>query len=368
MGLRTGALEAVEMMGTAVPSPAFWRGKRVLLTGHSGFKGGWLTLWLHALGADVTGLGLPPDTTPNLFTAALIDTVCRSRFCDIRDSATTREVVRDANPDIVFHLAAQPLVRTSYRYPVETFGTNVMGTVHVLQALRELPSVRAAVMVTTDKVYATREWMWPYREDDALGGRDPYSASKAAAEMVVGAFRESFLAAQGVGVATARSGNVIGGGDWAEDRLIPDAVRAWHDGRALELRQPNAVRPWQHVLDPLAGYLALAQALCEGRCTAGAFNFGPDTRESATVGQVAEMARAAFGKGEIILTELGPQPHETGLLTLEPAKARAVLGVASRFDLVQAIERTMRWYREAASGGDARRLCLDDIAEWECAR
>ncbi len=236
-------------------STAFWHGKRVLVTGHTGFKGGWLVLWLRQLGATVCGTALPPATNPNLFELARVAEGIDSHFCDIRDSEHLAALVRACRPDIVLHLAAQPLVRASYRDPLGTFSSNIMGTAHVLDALRGLDSVRVALMVTTDKVYRNLEQPYPYREDDALGGHDPYSASKAASEIVIASYRDAFLREQGVAVASARAGNVIGGGDWSEDRLIPDAVRAWQADEILEIRRPQAIRPWQHVLEPLHGYL-----------------------------------------------------------------------------------------------------------------
>ena len=351
----------------------FWQGKRVLLTGHTGFKGGWLTLWLHRMGAIVTGISLPPNTTPNLFELAKIQNLCDSHFCDIRDTDKLATFVERAQPDIVFHLAAQALVRQSYREPVATFATNVMGTVNVLEALRGLASVKAAVMVTTDKVYRNNDWPWPYREDDALGGRDPYSASKAACEMVISSYRDSFLTEQGVAVASARAGNVIGGGDWSADRLIPDAVRAWHKGQTLDIRRPQAIRPWQHVLEPLAGYLTLAAALSKGHKLAGeslcsAFNFGPATDASATVKDVVELARNAYGTGTVSYTNDSVGPHEAGLLALETAKAKVLLGVTPKWSLEQTVQRTMAWYQAMYQGADARALCEQDIAAYEAIR
>jgi CDP-glucose 4,6-dehydratase len=245
-------------MTPSLPHQAFWRGKRVLVTGHTGFKGGWLTLWLSRMGADITGLSLPPSTKPSLFDLAKIGAHCHSHELDIRDYAAVEAVVREAKPEIIFHLAAQPLVRASYRDPLETFSTNVMGTANVLNALRLEGSARVIVAITTDKVYQNKEWPFPYREDDVLGGHDPYSASKAASELVIASYSASYLAEKGMAVASARAGNVIGGGDWSEDRLIPDAVRAWQSGATLDIRRPNATRPWQHVLEPLSGYLVLA--------------------------------------------------------------------------------------------------------------
>jgi CDP-glucose 4,6-dehydratase len=350
---------------TAKARASFWRGKRVLVTGHSGFKGSWLALWLHRLGAEVVGISLPPLTTPNLFEAAGIRAMCDSYFCDIRDSAGLAELVTAAQPEIVFHLAAQPLVRASYREPRVTLETNVMGTAHVLEALRDTDSARVAVMVTTDKVYRDMQSPEPYREDDPLGGDDPYGASKAACEMVVASYRRSFLSARGVAVASARAGNVIGGGDWSEDRLIPDAVRAWQMGQTLEVRRPQAVRPWQHVLEPLAGYLTLAQHLWERPTLAGAYNFGPGPNDAVAVRDVVELARAAYGEGEVHYGAGGEGPHEAAWLALDAGKAEDVLGVTPRLTLVQAIQRTMAWYRAHAKGEKARQLCDGDISDFE---
>jgi CDP-glucose 4,6-dehydratase len=346
-------------------SAKFWRGKRVLLTGHSGFKGAWLTLWLKRLGAEVTGVSLPPLTTPNLFVEADIGGLCDSHFVDIRDSAAIAELVAATQPEIVFHLAAQPLVRASYREPRVTIETNVMGTTHILEALRGLDSVRAAVMVTTDKVYRDMQSPEPYREDDALGGHDPYSASKAACELVIECYRKSFLAAQGVAIASARAGNVIGGGDWSEDRLIPDAVRAWQRGETLDVRRPQAVRPWQHVLEPLAGYLTLAQQLWLRTAPAGAYNFGPAVGEAVAVRDLIELAHTVYGGGEVRYGAGNDGPHEAVWLALDAAKAESVLGVSPAWTLIEAVKRTMRWYRAHNGGADARALCAADIAEFE---
>lgn len=353
-------------MTTTNPDPGFWRGKRVLVTGHTGFKGAWLTLWLRRMGAAVTGISLPPNTTPSIFELARVEDACDSRYCDIRDAGTLAGHIASANAEVVFHLAAQPLVRASYLDPLATYATNIMGTANVLDALRAT-APRAAVMITTDKVYRNNEWAWPYREDDALGGHDPYSASKAASEIVIDSYREAFLADRGVALASARAGNVIGGGDWSADRLIPDAVRAWQAGALLEIRRPDAVRPWQHVLEPLAGYLVLAQRLWQDPDLAGAYNFGPPTDEAASVRDVIELARAAYGKGEVRYGDGSEGPHEAGRLALEIAKARQVLGFRPRSPLSEAVRRTMAWYRSQRGGDDARDLCERDIAEFEAA-
>jgi len=353
------------MSSCALPQSSFWQGKRVLVTGHSGFKGAWLTLWLRRLGAEATGVSLPPATTPNLFTLAGVARQCESHFCDIRDAQALAALIRVDRPEIVFHLAAQPLVRASYLNPLATFATNVMGTAHLLDALRGLDSVRAAVMVTTDKVYRNNEWPWPYREDDALGGHDPYSASKGASEIVIASYRDAFLSRQGVAVASARAGNVIGGGDWAEDRLIPDAVRAWQAELPLEIRRPQAIRPWQHVLEPLYAYLTLAQKLWEQPELAGAYNFGPETGDAATVRDVVELARVAYGSGKATYGDGTEGPHEAGWLALEVAKARVLLGVKPQWSLANAVGKTLEWYRAQNEGGDAWALCQAEIAGYE---
>ncbi|GAB4218083.1 MAG: CDP-glucose 4,6-dehydratase [Rhodoferax sp.] len=349
-----------------LPDAGFWQGKRVLLTGHTGFKGSWLALWLARLGAHVTGLALAPPTMPSLFDAARVrDALSADVRVDIRDAPAVAQAIRAAQPDIVLHLAAQALVRQSYRDPLATYATNVMGTAHVLDALRELPSVRVAVMVTTDKVYRNLEQPYPYREDDALGGHDPYSASKAASELVIASYRSSWLDAQGVAVASARAGNVIGGGDWAADRLIPDAVRAWQAGQTLVVRAPHATRPWQHVLEPLAGYLVLAQRLWHQPTLAGAYNFGPPTHEAATVKQVIDLASSAYPESSVSYQNESNSWHEAGWLALEVARTRAALGVQSRWSLAQAVQRTLAWYRAHQQGADAQTLCHQDMVAYQ---
>lgn len=347
------------------PKPNFWQGKRILLTGHTGFKGSWFALWLHRLGADVTGIALPPNTQPNLFELAGIEAKTQNHIQDIRDAAALAAIVRSAKPEIVFHLAAQPLVRASYRDPLGTFSTNIQGTANLLDALRGLDGPRVVVAITTDKVYQNQEHSFPYRETDTLGGHDPYSASKAAAEMVVASYRDAFLNKQGVAVASSRAGNVIGGGDWSEDRLIPDAIRAWSRQQPLMIRRPDAIRPWQHVLEPLSAYLRLAELLWQDGTLAGAYNFGPQTHEVATVRSVVEQARAVYGGGEIITQNDHQGPHEAGCLMLEIAKARALLGIEPRWTLSEAINKTLGWYRDLSGGRRADELCLSDINAFE---
>lgn len=348
-----------------LPTASFWTQRRVLLTGHTGFKGSWAAIWLARLGADVTGIALAPDQEPALFDEAKVAASLTHHVLDIRDAGALGEAIRAARPEIVLHMAAQPLVRRSYADPLGTFATNVQGTANLLDSLRNLPDVQTVVAVTTDKVYRNDEHGFPYREGDPLGGHDPYSASKAASELVVDSYRKSFLEPQGVAVATARAGNVIGGGDWSNDRLLPDAIRAWLAGRPLEIRRPDAVRPWQHVLEPVAGYLVLAERLHAEPALAGAYNFGPHSHEAATVRDVVEIARAPGD--EVRYGDGGEGPHEAGLLTLETARARRALGIRPRWPLETAVRRTFDWYRARADGADARRLCEADIDAYEAA-
>lgn len=344
------------------PQGNFWRGKRVLLTGHTGFKGAWLAQWLSTMGAHVTGVALAPCTEPNLFELAKVSECVQSHhITDIRDAQKIAAIVQQTQPEIVLHLAAQALVRASYADPLGTFASNIMGTANVLDALRHVDSVRCVVAVTTDKVYANQEWVWPYRENDRLGGHDPYSASKAGSEIVISAYRSSFLAMKNVAIASARAGNVIGGGDWSADRIIPDAVRAWQSKQALSVRRPKAVRPWQHVLEPLSAYLVLAQRAWHDAAFAQAWNFGPATHEAATVRDVVGMAQAAYGQGEVLWGDGSDGPHEAGLLSLDTSLAQTKLGLKAVFPLPEAIQMTMHWYRDFNAGQDASALCQRDI-------
>lgn len=363
---------------TSTPQPfnsstsTFFQGKKVLITGHTGFKGSWLTLWLLHLGAKITGIALQPCTEPNLFTLLGFSSQTPQFFnCfqDIRDAANLAALVKKAEPEIIFHLAAQPLVRASYRDPLTTFATNVMGTANLLDAVRNTPSVRVVVVITTDKVYCNPSTINHHRstafnEDNHLGGHDPYSTSKACAELVASCYRDAFFNSLPA-LATARAGNVIGGGDWSEDRLMPDTVRAWQAGKPLEIRRPEAIRPWQHVLEPLAGYMTLAEKLWEAPELAGAYNFGPETSAAATVREVVELAQAAYGHGDVIWSDGSEGPHEAGWLALEIAKARTVLGVTPHWGLVESVNRTMSWYRRLSAGEDAKALCLEDIEAFE---
>jgi CDP-glucose 4,6-dehydratase len=343
----------------------FWRGKRVLLTGHTGFKGSWLAIWLLRLGAKVTGISLAPKSDNSLYELANISGEISNHYCDICNYKQLEEIVCTSSPEIVFHLAAQSLVRTSYREPLNTYSTNVMGSVNLLESLRSLKTIKVVVMITTDKVYHANEWFYPYREIDELGGYDPYSASKAASEIVISSYRNSYFADLFIGLATARAGNVIGGGDWSEDRLIPDALRAWQSGRVLEIRRPQAIRPWQHVLEPLSGYLTLAEKLWQQPDLAGPFNFGPNNDSATSVRKVIEIARLAYGKGDVIFGDISHSLHETEILALDSSKSRLILGVAPKWNLTETLQRTMDWYLAQEQGAEVRSLCEVEIAEYE---
>ncbi len=343
----------------------------MFLTGHTGFKGAWLALWLRGLGAEVTGFALPPEQ-PSLFADAGVERVVHSVFGDIRDRTVLKDALQDAAPEIVLHLAAQPLVRHSYQEPVETLATNVLGTAHLLDAACCVPGVRAVVVVTTDKCYENREWAWPYRETDRLGGHDPYSASKACAEIVTSAWRRSFLAGRSgkaaLGLATARAGNVIGGGDWSADRLVPDCIRAFAAGQSVAIRNPASTRPWQHVLEPLCGYLLLAERLCSGAPGFDeAFNFGPVMDDVQPVTEVVAGLARAWGEGAGWHLTGGDHPHEAGFLAVDPSLARARLLWRPRLRLAQALDWTGRWYRQHAAGQDAARLIEADIQQYTAA-
>ncbi len=347
------------MLGLA---PDFWQGRSVLVTGHTGFKGGWLSLWLQKLGAQVTGYALTPPTTPSLFETACVGEAMQHHLGDLRDAAKLEQVMQAAAPEIVFHLAAQSLVRESYRDPVGTITSNVIGTMNVLEAIRRQPSVKAVVIITSDKCYQNREWLWPYREDEALGGKDPYSASKACAELITAAWRGSFLADR-VAIATARAGNVIGGGDWAVDRLVPDALRAWQAGETVRIRYPDAVRPWQHVLEPLSGYLLLARRLHDGQAV-GAWNFGPQESDTLSVGELLDRLASRWGQEARWHTDKSEHPHEAGMLRLDSSRARSQLGWATRFNSTQALDRVVSWHRAWLNGQDMHAFTLGQIEEF----
>ncbi len=342
----------------------FWRGKRVFLTGHTGFKGSWLALWLQSLGASVQGYALSPPTTPALFTQARVAEGMVSTLGDIREFEAVCSSLVAFGPDIVIHMAAQPLVRYSYAEPVETYATNVMGTVHVLEAARRAGTVRAIVNVTTDKCYENREWVWGYRESEPMGGRDPYSSSKGCSELVTAAYRQSFFQ-QGAALASARAGNVIGGGDWAADRLVPDILRGMGAGQSVLIRNPHATRPWQHVLEPLSGYLLLAQRLfTEGQACAEGWNFGPRDEDARPVHWIVERLVNAWGAGASWKLDDAPQPHEANFLKLDISKAASRLGWQPRWSLDTALHEIVRWHRAWLAGDDVRALCLEQIAQY----
>ena len=346
----------------------FWCGKRVLLTGHTGFKGSWLSLWLQSMDAQVVGYALAPPTEPSLFEVAGVGAGMTSVIGDIRDLEHLRAVFAEHKPEIVIHMAAQPLVRYSYAEPVETYSTNVMGTVNLLEAVRGTPGVKAVVNVTTDKCYENREWAWGYRENEAMGGYDPYSSSKGCAELVTAAYRNSFFNSatfnvkHSIAIASARAGNVIGGGDWAEDRLIPDIMRAITQGRSVTIRNPHAIRPWQHVLEPLSGYLKLAQKLYEeGAAYAEGWNFGPNDEDAKPVQWIVEQLTQSWGEGASWLLDGGEHPHEAHYLKLDCSKAKSRLDWHPRWHLDEALKRIVDWQKQYLYGRDMRAVTIEQI-------
>jgi CDP-glucose 4,6-dehydratase len=349
----------------------FWRGRRVFLTGHTGFKGSWLSLWLQQLGAHVTGYSLKPPTFPSLFDVANVGAGMHCTEGDIRDLPCLRRSMRDSSPEIVIHMAAQPLVRQSYQDPLETYSTNVIGTVNLLESVRATQGVKAVVNVTSDKCYENREWVWGYRENDPLGGHDPYSSSKGCSELISAAYRSSFFSPQdhskhGVTVVSARAGNVIGGGDWAQDRLIPDILAAFETEVAARLRNPGAIRPWQHVLDALHGYLLLAEKSAqEGAKWSGAWNFGPDDEDSKPVGWIATELANRWGGTADWVADTDSHPHEAHYLKLDVSKARFVLGWRPRLKIKSVLDLVIDWTRAFASGADMRKFSFAQVARYE---
>lgn len=345
---------------------SFWQGKTVLLTGHTGFKGSWCSLWLQALGAKVHGLSLEPPTQPSLFQQAHVEQgMASSTIGDIREYSTVLTTMQRVQPDVILHMAAQPLVRLSYSQPVETYATNVMGTVHVLEAARQVGSAKALVNITTDKCYENKEWAWGYRENEPMGGYDPYSNSKGCSELVTSAYRQSFFQNSGMALASARAGNVIGGGDWALDRLVPDILRAFEQDQAVVIRNPNSTRPWQHVLEPLSGYLMLAERLyTEGQAWAQAWNFGPHEDDAKPVQWIVEHMVKLWGGQVQWRLDGGQHPHEAHYLKLDISKAKSELGWAPRWSLEQALARIVQWHQTWLAQGDVRQTCLNQINEY----
>ena len=352
-------------------TPDFWRGKRVFLTGHTGFKGSWMSLWLQSLGAQLTGYALAAPTTPSLYQSARISDGMNSINGDIRDLQSLQNAMQRACPEIVLHMAAQSLVRESYAQPVDTYAVNVMGTVHLLEAVRHTAGVKAVVNVTTDKCYENREWPWGYRENEAMGGYDPYSSSKGCSELVSAAYRSSFFnpaayAQHGVALATARAGNVIGGGDWAKDRLIPDMISAFEAGQPAIIRNPHAIRPWQHVLEPLRGYLTLAEQLCsEGPAFAEGWNFGPGDEDARSVEWIANLLVRQWGNGASWQSDSASHPHEAHYLKLDISKARSRLKWQPEIRLERALDLIVAWNQQRLAGADMRALTLDQIQSYQ---
>jgi len=344
---------------------AFWRGKRVMLTGHTGFKGSWLSLLLQSVGAELHGFALLPPTSPALFTEANVADGMVSTIGDVRNYQAVHAAMAACRPEIVIHMAAQPLVRYSYQAPVETYATNVMGTVHVLEAARQVGGVRAIVNVTTDKCYENREWVWGYREDEPMGGHDPYSNSKGCAELVTQAYRHSFFQNDGIALASARAGNVIGGGDWADDRLIPDILRAFEREQPVVVRNPHAIRPWQHVLEPLSGYLALAEKLhTEGQAWAEGWNFGPRDDDARPVQWIVEHMVEAWGDGASWRLDEGDRVHEANYLKLDISKVKSRLGWQPRWNLAEALQRINEWHHAWLAKDDVKAFCLKQIEQY----
>jgi CDP-glucose 4,6-dehydratase len=350
--------------------PQFWQGKRVLITGHTGFKGGWLSLWLQQLGAEVTGVALDSPTVPNFYQQAAVADEMKSLRVDIRNGEEIKQIFRQNKPEFVFHLAAQPLVRYSYQHPVETYETNVMGTLHVLEGIRAVDSVSAAVMITTDKCYENREWVWGYRENDPMGGHDPYSSSKGAAELLIASYRDSYFPADRYSdhrttIASVRAGNVIGGGDWAEDRLIPDLIRAFQQGEEVLIRSPKATRPWQHVLEPLAGYLMLAEKLSlEGARWSGGWNFGPFDQDVKPVEWICEQMVQLWGEEACWRVDGGTHSHEANYLKLDCSKANMVLEWLPQWSLQQALQSIVDWHQADLQGQNMRLFSLSQIDQY----
>jgi CDP-glucose 4,6-dehydratase len=348
----------------------FWKGKRVLVTGHTGFKGGWLSLWLQHLGAEVIGISLDPPTKSNIYEQANVAEGMLSLREDIRNGEAIKQLFQRHKPEIVFHLAAQPLVRYSYHNPVETYQTNVMGTLHILEGIRSIDTVRSAVMITTDKCYQNKEWVWGYRETDSLGGHDPYSSSKGAAELLISSYRDSYFPMEEyeehkTAIASVRAGNVIGGGDWAEDRLIPDIICAFQKGKQVEIRNPHSIRPWQHVLEPLSGYIQLAESLvCTGIENVGAWNFGPREEDERTVQWIVSKMAKYWGNEQSWVLDEVKHPFEANYLKLDCSKAHMKLGWYPKWNLSKALSNVVKWHQVENKNGDCKKICIEQIIEY----
>jgi CDP-glucose 4,6-dehydratase len=348
-------------------NPSFWNGKKVFLTGHTGFKGSWMSLWLQQMGAVVKGFSLAPDTHPNLFEAADVARNMLSEIGDIRDYNHVVRSMTEFAPDVLIHMAAQPLVRLSYEDPILTYSTNVMGTVNVLDAARKCDKLKAIVAVTTDKCYENREWVWGYREDEPMGGHDPYSSSKGCAELVTAAYRKSYFNGAGApALASARAGNVIGGGDWSKDRLVPDILKAFENNVPVVVRNPKATRPWQHVLEPLSGYLVLAQRLFEdGQAFAEGWNFGPKDEDCQSVGWILEQMVEQWGGSASWELDKNNNPHEAGYLKLDCSKAAMRLGWYPKTRLEQTLNGIIEWHKAFLVGANMRDICLREIENYQ---
>jgi len=343
----------------------FWKGRRVFVTGHTGFKGSWLCMWLHELGAEVKGVALEPPTTPSLFNEARVAELVGSEIGDIRDLGRVTQSIHDFQPEILIHMAAQPLVRYSYDAPIETYAVNVLGTAHVLEAAKTCGSIKSVVSVTTDKCYENKEWVWAYRENEPMGGHDPYSSSKGCAELVTASYRRSYYEQKGIGLASARAGNVVGGGDWALDRLIPDILRAFEKEQPVVIRSPSATRPWQHVLEPLSGYLALAQRLFEkpGDFAEG-WNFGPNEEDAKPVSWILDRMVDAWPGSSWQLDQVTNNPHEANYLKLDISKAKSKLHWQPTWDLKHTLENIVQWHRAWLSGDDMQEFSKNEINEF----
>ena len=356
------ALEKMERMNINLPKKEFWKNKKVLITGHTGFKGSWLSLYLKELGAEVHGISLRPKNKINLFDQLGLDKLIESNFINIKNKKLISKKISEINPDILFHLAAQPLVIESYKKTLETFETNIQGTINVIEAIKKLKKCKISIIVTSDKVYKNKETLVPYKETDQLGGHDPYSASKAAVEIITNSYRESFFNCDNRFIATVRAGNVIGGGDWSKNRIIPDAVKSWNKSEILNLRNADSIRPWQHVLDPLTGYILLAQKTIENGNLSGSYNFGPNTNELVTVEKLIKLSSKYFNNAKYrIKKNKNTLLHETNLLNLDNSKSKKELGYHPIWDVNLSIKYTMNWYKDFYENKNALNLCMRDL-------